>query len=371
MAIIDVLKYDGPNNVLVWKWRSNSNQSREAELRYGTQVVVNQSQEACFIKGGQLLDVLGPGTHTLSTKNIPLLSSIIGLAFGGDSPFKAEVYFINKSVSMDTKFGLIPFNMLEPNFKVPIPVTSRGSFALTVWDSKIFLNKIVGTVPDFESKTLAQYFRGVIVENVKNAITKIAKEQQLSPLELESIVSEVGSAVRGLMASTMADYGLEIKLFNIEAIPIVDDDPRVKEIVAQYQKLMTEDASERMRLKRRGENLEVYRVERSFDTSEKVAENMGGGLGGDGGNLIGTMVSMGMVNPLANQMGNMMQSSLPQMGNTTQNNPPNNSVSNNAPSISNEEIINNIKQLAELKVIGILTDEEFDLKKKELLAKIK
>ena len=358
MAIIDVLKYDGPNNALVWKWRSDSNLSREDELRYGTQLVVNQSQEACFIKGGQLLDVFGPGTHTLSSKNLPILSSIIGFAFGGDSPFKAEVYFINKSVSMDTKFGLIPFNMLEPNFKVPIPVTSRGSFALSVFDSKSFLNKIVGTVTDFETRTISQYFRGVIVENVKNAITKIAKEQKLSPLELESIVYEVGNAVRSLMGNTIKDYGLELKLFSIEAISIVDDDQRVKDIVAQYQKLMSEDAAERMRLKRRAENLEVYKIERSFDTAETAAENMGGGLGGDGGNLIGTMVSMGMVNPLANQMGNIMQNSLPNSQNAT--------VTSN-----NDKVFEDLKKLGELKTIGVLTEEEFNEKKKELLTKIK
>ena len=320
--------------------------------------MVNQSQEACFIKGGQLLDAFGPGTHTLSSKNLPILSSIIGLAFGGDSPFKAEVYFINKSVSMDAKFGLIPFNMLEPNFKVPIPVTSRGSFALNISDSKAFLNKIVGTVPDFETRTLSQYFRGVIVENVKNAITKIAKEQKLSPLELESIVYEVGNAVRGLMGNTISDYGLELKLFNIEAIPIVDDDQRVKDIVAQYQKLMSEDTAERMRLKRRAENLEVYRIERSFETAETAAENMGGGLGGDGGNLIGTMVSMGMVNPIANQMGNIMQSTMPNAQNST--------ISNN-----NDKVFEDLKKLGELKAMGVLTEDEFNEKKKELLTKIK
>ncbi len=355
MAIINVLKYDGPNNVLVWKWRTSNNSSREEELRLGTQLVVNQSQEACFIKGGQLLDVFGPGTHTLSTKNLPILSSLLGLAFGGDSPFKAEVYYINKTVSMDSKFGLIPFNMIEPNFKVPIPVTSRGSFALAVKDAKIFLNKIVGTVTDFETRTLAQYFRGVIIENVKNAITKIAKEQQLSPLELESIVYEVANAVKGLMADTIADYGLELKLFNIEAIPVIDEDQRVKDIVAQYQKLMSEDTAERMRLKRRAENLDVYRIERSFDTTEKVAENMGGGLGGDGGNLIGTMVSMGMVNPLANQMGNLMQGNT-QYANATQ---------------SNDKIFEDLKRLGELKAMGVLTEEEFNEKKKELLNKIR
>ncbi|MDC0105158.1 SPFH domain-containing protein [Bacteroidia bacterium] len=84
MAIIDVLKYDGPNDVLIWKWRSESNSSREQELRMGSQLIVNQSQEACFYKGGELLDVFGPGTHTLSTKNLPVLSGLVGLAYGGD-----------------------------------------------------------------------------------------------------------------------------------------------------------------------------------------------------------------------------------------------------------------------------------------------
>jgi membrane protease subunit (stomatin/prohibitin family) len=356
MAIIDVIKFDGPNNILVWKWRSVSNISREEELRFGTQLVVNQSQEACFVKGGQLLDVFGPGTHTLSSKNLPILSSIIGLAFGGESPFKAEVYFINKSVSMDAKFGIIPFNMIEPNFKVPIPVTSRGSFALTVNDSKSFINKIIGTVPDFDIRTLSQYFRGVITENVKSAITKIAKEQNLSPLELESIVYEVGNAVRGLMTDIFKEYGLSLKLFNIEAIPVIDEDPRVQDIVAQFQQLMSEDASERLRLKRRSENLEVYKIERSFDTAEAAAENIGGGLGGDGGNLIGTMVSMGMVNPIANQMGSIMQNALP---------------TNQTPSKNNNDIFEDLKKLGELKAIGVLTDEEFNSKKQELLSKIK
>jgi membrane protease subunit (stomatin/prohibitin family) len=166
--------------------------------------------------------------------------------------------------------------------------------------------------------------------------------------------------VRGLLASTILDYGLELKLFNIEAIPIIDDDPKVKKIIEDYQRIMAEDAEERMRLKRRADNLDVYKVERSFDTSEKVAENMGGGLGGDGGNLIGTMIGMGMVNPLANQMGNIMQ------GNTM-----NTSAPQVNPPQDNDEVFDDLKKLGELKAAGILTDEEFNEKKKELLNKIK
>ena len=361
MAIIDVLKYDGPNDVLVWKWRSESSSSREEELRMGSQLIVNQSQEACFFKGGELLDVFGPGTHTLSTKNLPFLSKLVGLVYGGNTPFSAEVYFVNKTVSMDAKFGLMPFNMVEPTFKVPVPVSCRGSFALIVKDSKRFLTNMIGTVKDFNTKTLSELFRGVISENVKSTITKISREQNLSPLELESIVYEVGTAVKSIINEHLQEFGIEIKLFNIESIPVIDEDQRVKDVVAQFQKIMAADVDERMRLKRRAENLEVYKVERSFDTTEKAAENLGGGEGGDAGGtsgIIGTMIGLGMVNPIAQQMGDMMAKNTPN--------------AHQAGSVSaSEEAIKLLKQLGELKDAGVLTDDEFAQKKKELLEKLK
>jgi membrane protease subunit (stomatin/prohibitin family) len=359
MAIIDVLKYDGPNNALVWKWRPKSDSRRDEELRLGTQLIVNQSQQALFIKGGQLLDIFEPGTHTLSSQNMPILSGIIGLAFGGQSPFKAEVYFINKALAMDTKFGLIPFNMMEPNFRVPIPITSRGSFAVKVADAKIFLNQIIGTVPDFEAGKLTQFFRGIITENVKTAITKISKEQNLNPLELEAIVSEVSVAVKGILSEALSKYGLLLDFFNIEAIPVVDEDPRVKKIVEDFHRLMSQDMEERMRLKRRAENLEVYKIERTFDTTEKAAENIGGGIGGEGG-ILGTVVGLGMATPIANTMGNLMN-------NTTQNIQKN---QNNHGEMNKVEIFELLKELGELKTVGILTEEEFTEKKKELLSKL-
>ncbi|MCH2229281.1 MAG: SPFH domain-containing protein [Crocinitomicaceae bacterium] len=356
MAILDVLKYEGPNDVLVWKWRSDSKSSRGNELRMGSQLIVNQSQEACFFNEGQLQDILGPGTHTLSTKNLPVLSGLVGLVYGGNSPFVAEVYFVNKAVSMDTKFGLTPFNMIEPTFKVPIPVSCRGSFALVVEDSRIFLTKIIGTVKDFHASTIKELFRGVITENIKSTITKISKEQNLSPLELESIVFQVSGAVKAIINNHLKEFGLSLKIFNIEGIPVIDTDQRVKDVVNEFQKVMTQDLDERMRLKRRAENLEIYKVERSFDTTEKAAENIGGS-GGEAGGILGTMIGMGMVNPIAEQMGDMMAKNT---GDVKENQ-----------SLGNEETIKLLKQLAELKEAGVLTDEEFASKKTELLNKLK
>jgi len=358
MAIIDVLKYDGPNNVLVWKWRPQNGGSREEELRLGTQLVVNQSQQAVFVKDGQIADVFSAGRHTLSAKNLPILTSLIGLAFGGESPFKAEVYFINRVVAMDTKFGLMPFNMIEPNFRVPIPLTSRGSFAVKIADTPMFMNRIIGTVPDFEANTLRQFFRGIITENIKSAIYKIAKEQKLSPLELEAIVLDVSEAVKGIVSETLNKYGLLLELFNIEAISIIDEDARVRKIVEDYQRLMAQDMEERMRLKRRAENLDVYKTERSFDTTEKVAENIGGsGIGGDTSGIVGTIIGLGMAQPLANTMANTISNVTPNVQ------PP-------PTPVSKDDVIQLLQKLGELKTAGILTEEEFAEKKKELLSKI-
>lgn len=364
MAFIDVLKYDGPNNVLVWKWRPKNDGKRQEELRWGTQLVVNQSQIAVFVKNGQIADIFSAGRYTLSSKNLPILDKIMGIPFGFESPFKAEVYFINKAVAMDTLFNLPPFNMLEPNFRVPIPITSRGSFAVRVGEARQFLSKIVGTMPDVDAEQLKQYFRGVIVENVKAAITRIAREQKISPLELEATVMEVADSVKATIAETLEKYGLRLELFNIEGVSIVDDDPRVQKVVEEYQRLMSMDMEERMRLKRRAENLDVYRVERSFDTTEKAAENIGGGIGGDGG-IIGTMVGLGMAQPLANTMAGMVNNTL-----QNQSVPQQPAPQPQAEHVSKETIFKMLKELGELKAAGIITEEEFTEKKKELLSKI-
>src|SRR3954463_14667804 len=105
MALLDRIKFGGPSNVLVWKWPSDA-------IRLGAQLIVNESQEALFFKGGQALDLFGPGTHTLATGNLPILSKLMNLPFGGKTPFAAEIYYINKSLALGQNWGT----------KTPIPV---------------------------------------------------------------------------------------------------------------------------------------------------------------------------------------------------------------------------------------------------------
>ena len=99
MALLDRIKYDCSPDVLVGKYSKDN-------IVLGSQLIVNESQEAVFFKDGRALDVFGPGRHTISTNNIPLLQKLVNLPFGGDTPFAAEIFFVNK-VSVLSKFLLI------------------------------------------------------------------------------------------------------------------------------------------------------------------------------------------------------------------------------------------------------------------------
>lgn len=374
MAFIDVLKFRGPEDAIVWKWEPEAQRwgRRKEELRIGTQLVVNQSFIAVFVNGGQIADIFAPGTYTLTTKNLPILDRLISLPFGGDSPFKAEVYYINKAVVMDTKFNLPSFNMLDPNFKVPIPLTCSGSFAIRVGEARQFLTKVFGNLDVFTANRLKEYFRGIITENIKVAIGKIARAQKIGPMELESAVGDVSELILPVITATLEKYGVHLEMLNIESISIINDDPRVAKIVDEYQRIMSDDLAERLRLKRRGENIDVYRTERTFDTTEAAANNLGES-GGSGNGIVGTVVGLGMAQPIAGAMANVMQGALNQIP-LGQNPYPQPSQVPQQPAHnvtqSRENIMQTIRDLDELHKAGILTDEEFAAKKQELLSKI-
>ena len=359
MAFIDVISYHGPHDALIWHWLPESKRGRrEEEIRLGSQLVVGPSFVAVFVAGGEIADIFGPGTYTLSTRNLPILDRLVSLPFGKESPFKAEVYFINKSVQMDTQFSIPAFNMLDPNFRVPIPLEVNGSFAFRAGEAKSFLTNLMGSLKLLDKMHIQEYFTGIITEQVKSAVSKAARELNLNPMELEASVGEVADVVKPTITAVFAKYGLKLELFNIKAISIVDDDPNVKRVIDNYHKLMSDDMAERMRLKRRKENLDVYKVERTFDTTEKAAENISGGLGdAGGGSLLGTLVGIGVAQPLANTMTGVMSGALSGATGIKDEN-------------TAEKTVELLKNLAQLKDAGVLTEEEFASKKAELLSKL-
>ena len=259
-----------------------------------TQVIVNETQEVVFVKEGKILDILGPGRHTLLTENIPILANFMKIPFGGKSPFTAEVWYINKAYGLDVKWGTAPAIQLEdPKYHVFIPVTAHGQFGIRVSDSKTFLTKLVGTLSTFEHDTMVKYFRGLFISHVKNDISTYLIKKGISILEINAYISEISDELEKTLKPEMEEYGISLENFYVTAIEAQEGDDAVKKL---------KDA-----LSKRAEMDIVgydYNTARSFDTLESAAKNEG-----SGSNLmnagIGLGMGLGVGGKLGNQMGNV------------------------------------------------------------------
>lgn len=334
MSIIDRVKWDGSASQLAWKYPSQ-------ELSTLTQLIVNESQEAFVVKDGAYDGPFGAGRHTLSTNNIPLLRQLIGLPFGGTSPFSAEVWFVNRAVKLDVRWGTPdPIQLQDPKFGIMVPVRAFGQYGIEVVDSKRFLMKLVGTLPGFDTATLAEYFRGVFTTRIKSAIAGAIVSSGLSVLEVSTRLDDMSAALKLALAADIAEYGVALSQFSIESINVPENDPAVQKLKAA--------------LARKAEMNIVgfdYQQERSFDVLHAAARNEG-----SAGSVLGAGLGAGM--GLA--MGAAVGSSFGQMAGSI------NPVA--AAPADHAQRIALLRELAELRQQNVLTEAEFDAEKKRILA---
>lgn len=290
MAIIEVIKYNGGPDVFAWKYPSD-------ELGTWTQLIVNESQEALLYKGGQALDLFAAGRHTLETANIPFLNKIVNLPFGGRSPFKAEVWYINKVYSLDIKWGTpTPIQLQDPKYKVFVPVRSFGQFGIQIEDSRKFLIKLVGTLPVFDKDNLLRYFRGLYLTKVKDSISSYLIKKQISVFEINAYLDELSEHLKDRIMPTFEEFGIKLVNFYINDINVPEDDTAVKKLKDALAKRAEMDIV--------GYN---YIQERSFDTLEGAATNPGSGQAGLMGAGIGLGMGVGIGGAFGQQMSGITQ----------------------------------------------------------------
>ncbi len=258
MAIIDFVKWNGDTSILAWRFPSQ-------ELSTWTQLVVNETQEAYLVKEGVYEGPFKAGRHTLTTNNIPLLTELIGIPFGGQSPFAAEVWFVNRTTRLDIKWGTPdPIQLQDPKFKLMAPVRVYGQYGIRVGDAKTFLQKLVGTLPAFDTDTLANYFKGVFTTRIKSAVTQAIIKTGHSVLEISAYLDELSAALKEALAPSMAEYGIELVQLNILSVNMPEDDPAVVALKKMLAKRAEMDVL--------GFN---YQQERSFDVLQTAASNEG------------------------------------------------------------------------------------------------
>jgi len=285
MALIDVLKWDEPGDLLAWRFPNT-------ELSTATQLIVNESQEALLFKDGQRCDTFGAGRYTLSTKNIPILNKLINLPFGGDSPFAAEVWFVNRAISLDIKWGTrTPIPLEDPQYGVVVPVRAFGQFGIQIEDSGKFVTKLVGATSNFTRASLDAYFQGILISRLKVAVANAMVKEKIGILEISTELLTLANKVEMELLPEFSEYGVSFKSFRIMSINVPEDDP-------SYVTLREAKANA---ARRKIEGI-TYQQERSFDVMETAAGNEGGAAG----NLMGAGLGLGMGVGIGAQAGQMM-----------------------------------------------------------------
>lgn len=334
MNIIDRVKWDGTASELAWKYPSQA-------LTTLTQLIVNETQQAFVVKDGVYEGPFGAGRHTLSNNNIPLLGKLIGLPFGGQSPFSAEVWFVNQTVKLDVRWGTPdPIQLQDPKFGIMVPVRAFGQYGIQVVDAKKFLMRLVGTQIGFDAATLAEYFRGAFNTRIKTSIANAIIKRGMSVLEVATRLDELSAELGEVLAADVAEYGVALSQFSIESINVPENDSAVQKLKAA--------------LARRAEMDIVgftYQQDRSFDVLQSAAANQGSAA-----SMLGVGLGAGMGAALGGAVGN----GIGQLTAQLRSEPP-------APA-DHAGRIRLLQDLAALRQQNILTDAEFEAEKKRILA---
>jgi membrane protease subunit (stomatin/prohibitin family) len=333
MALIDVIQFfDETGKTMVHR----EPQDGSAAFRMGTQLIVQDSQCAIFYRDGKALDVFQAGRHTLTTENIPLLTKLISLPFGGTSPFQAQVYFVSMKKFIDLRWGTkSPINFRDSELSF-VQLRASGKFSIRIKDPRMFMMEIVSTQGLFTTNEIEDYLRDGIVSRLNTVLGKNLK----TVFDLGQFYPQIESGVKSEVTEFFNSMGIELTDIIISGIVPPEE--------------VQEKINERSSMGAVG-NLDAYMKFKAAQSLEKAAENEGGG------GMAGMGAGMGAGMLMANMMGQSMQNmNQGQQGGQQQ----------AAPKMSVDEIMSAIEKLGKMKEAGLITQEEFDTKKKELLAKM-
>lgn len=271
---IDIIELtDDSNDSLVWRFERYGN-----EIKNGAQLTVRQSQVAVFVNEGQLADVFYPGMYQLTTQNLPIISTLKGWKHGFNSPFKAEVYFVNTRNFTNQKWGTKnPITLRDPEFG-PIRIRTFGSFAIQISDPVVFLRDIVGTDGDFKTDEITDHLRNLIVTRFSDAIA----ESKIPVLDMAANYDELSHYITEKIRPEFEELGINVTKFLVENISL----PAAVE----------EALDKRTSMGIIG-NLNQYSQFQTANAMEAAAENPGG----EAGSSMGMGMGFVMANNMAQQ----------------------------------------------------------------------
>jgi membrane protease subunit (stomatin/prohibitin family) len=279
--LIDVIEWlDDSGDTMVWRFPRHQN-----EIKYGAKLTVRESQMAVFVSEGKIADVFGPGLHSLTTRNLPVLTTLQKWYHGFESPFKSEIYFISTRNFTDIKWGTKkPITLRDPEFG-PVRLRSFGTYVIRVSEPKAFITEIAGTEGHFTVEEIT----GQLTSMVITRFADLLAESKIPVLDLAANYNELSGWVTEKLFPEFSAYGLTLSKLLIENIAL--------------PKEVEEALDKRTSMGILGD-LDAYTKFQAANALEKAAENPSGDASAG--------VGMGMGFAMANQMTQTMATQAPQ-----------------------------------------------------------
>ncbi len=355
-GVMDVIRCD-ETEYLVWKWRPSGDAvstRKENAIRWGSSLRVKDGEVAVFLykqESGSSQDFIeGPFDETIKTANFPVLANIIGLAYAGQSPFQAEVYFINLAGNIRIQFRTPWFLVADPRFlDFPVNVAAEGSFRFNITDYKSFIR--LYRLTNFEIEQFSDKVRDVVLRYVKGIIVNVPADHGIPVLQIERKLLEINDLIAPRVRLALEEqFGVNLQGFDLRTVESNKEDPHYKELrsvtadlevgmrqaqnainirnLQDTQAINAENISETLRIQReQAERLARLQTEQQFlgahqiDQQTRVltaaADNLGSmgqmnlsGGGGNGGgfNPVGMMTGLAVGGVMGGQMAGMMNS---------------------------------------------------------------
>jgi len=324
--ILDVIEYtDTSGDEIVHRIPERGS----GDFRIGSQLIVREGQAVVFFRDGKALDTFGPGRHTITTANIPLLVNLVQKVFSGDTPFTAECYFVSTRDFLDQRWGTPEPILLRDEVLRMVRVRAHGTYNMAVGEPQLFVSQVVGARGYYSTRDVTNYLRSMII----NRLTDLLGENVKSILDLPAMFDELSAAARVKLRDDFAAIGLALKQLYILSISPTEETSAAIDEAASMGAVGDMDRY----LK--------FKAARAVGDS---AQQGGGAVGQVAGMGMGLGVGMGMAQMMAQSLSGQRQAAAPQ-----------------APAA--EDPLATLKKLKDMLDAGLITQSEYDAKKADIL----
>ena len=335
---IDVLEWtESGDGTLAWRYPMAGN-----EIQYGGSLTVRESQMAVFVNEGKIADVFGPGRYTLNTNTLPVLTYLQNWDKLFQSPFKSDVYFFSTRMQIDQRWGTTqPVTIRDKDFGA-VRLRAFGNYSYRIFDPKLFYQQISGTRDIYTTADLDGQLRALMLQHISDAVASSG----LAFLDLAANQVEFANQLRLATGPAFEAIGLKLEGVTLQSVSLPEE----------LQKILDQKIGMGMV----GNDMGKFMQYQTAQSIPKFAEGagQGGGIAGDAMGL-GAGVALGQV--LAGQLSQGLQGSQQA---------PQAVAPAAAAGVKPEDVMATLEKLGDLKAKGILTQEEFDAKKAELLKKL-